>query len=59
MNGVEVSSDTPGPHSATATDFTIGFTAPAYSEYFKGLLDDVRVYNRALSASEISMLAMP
>ena len=28
-----------------------------HSPYFNGLIDDVRIYNRALSASEISLLA--
>jgi hypothetical protein len=57
VNGSQVASDTPGAHSTTATNFTVGLTSIDYDEYFHGLLDDVRVYNGALSASEISMLA--
>jgi hypothetical protein len=29
---------------------------PGFGEYFPGLIDDVRVYNRALSDSEIKAL---
>jgi hypothetical protein len=44
-------------------DFVIGaqqnfsMTTGAYSNFFVGALDDVRVYNRALSASEIGFLS--
>ena len=31
-------------------------TDPAYSNPFGGLIDDVRIYNRALSASEIQAM---
>ncbi|MBI5216604.1 MAG: T9SS type A sorting domain-containing protein [Ignavibacteriae bacterium] len=35
---------------------TIGRMVPQYSDYTEGVLDDIRIYNRALSASEISNL---
>ena len=30
--------------------------SPVYSEFYKGLMDDVRIYNRALDASEVAAL---
>ncbi len=36
--------------------FAIGLTATAFNEYFNGSLDDVRVYDRALSPEEITAL---
>ncbi len=37
----------------------IGASAPAGSTEFTGLIDDVRIYNRALSASEVLGLFNP
>jgi len=37
----------------------IGKTETGFSEDFHGLMDDVRIYNRALSAEEIRLLAEP
>ncbi len=39
----------------TATSLKIG-AEPAYNEYFTGYIDDVRVYNRALTGDEIKNL---
>ena len=52
LNGVQIASDTPTGHNVpSAANFRIGLT---YSgEYFNGTLDEVRIYNRALSADEI------
>lgn len=36
-----------------------GANTQASGEYYSGLLDDVRIYNRALSAAEIALLASP
>jgi len=45
---------TPGGPTTTQ-DVHIGhYPGPSGAEYFSGLLDDVRIYNRALSASEIA-----
>jgi RHS repeat-associated protein len=53
VNGVEVSSE---PETLTITTssnpLSIGGNTP-WGEYFDGLIDEVRVYNRALSQSEI------
>jgi hypothetical protein len=35
-------------------DFRIGSTGQPYTGYFPGSIDEVRVYNRALSATEIA-----
>ncbi len=44
-------------HSTPDTsNFAIGLTATAFDEYFNGSLDDVRVYDRALSEQEITAL---
>jgi hypothetical protein len=41
---------------ATDFDLNIGRTVPSGEANYKGLIDDVRIYDRALSASEITML---
>lgn len=45
-----------GSMDATAFPITIGKTADSAANYFNGLIDDARVYNRALSAAEIAAL---
>ena len=55
VNGVLKRSDTPGANNATAANFHIGKTC--CSEYFTGLIDDVALYNRALTADEVGELA--
>ncbi len=43
--------------SATATgNFLLGLDAQAGGQYAKGLLDDVRIYNRALTQAEITRI---
>lgn len=37
-------------------DVNIGRNPENTSDYYKGLIDDVRIYNRALSSSEITAL---
>lgn len=37
----------------------IGANQQSSGEYYSGLIDDVRVYNRALSSAEIALLASP
>lgn len=56
LDGVLKASDTNlGPNDATAAEFHIGKTCCA--EYFTGLIDDVAIYNRALTSSEVAELA--
>ena len=55
VNGVLKRSDTPGANDATAANFHIGKTC--CSEFFNGLIDDVAIYTRALSAGEVAELA--
>ena len=55
VNGVLKRSDTPGANNATAANFHIGKTC--CSEFFSGLIDDVAIYTRALSAGEVAELA--
>jgi prepilin-type N-terminal cleavage/methylation domain-containing protein len=54
VDGKIVGSDNPNGHNAVLSNFRIGSTNNG--EYFNGLIDDVRIYNRALSASEIADL---
>ena len=55
VNGVEVASDTL-PQAANGTGACLIGGAGAGSELFGGRIDDVRLYNRALSASEVQAL---
>ncbi|MCK5740370.1 T9SS type A sorting domain-containing protein, partial [bacterium] len=58
ING-QFSSSTPltGPINTTSFDLTIGQILPTISDYnFKGLVDDVQIYNRQLDATEILKL---
>jgi hypothetical protein len=41
---------------AAATDFIIGASNDGNEDFFDGLIDEVRIYNRALSADEIKRL---
>jgi hypothetical protein len=53
VNGVQVASAAvSGAIQASSSPLWIGGNQP-YGEYFAGLIDDVRVYNRALSQTEI------
>ena len=53
VNGVEVASFAQsGPLKASASALRIGGNN-VWGEFFDGLIDEVRVYNRALSAAEI------
>jgi hypothetical protein len=53
VNGVEVAAQqATGTIQSSSSPLSIGGNSP-YGEYFNGLIDDVRVYNRALSQAEI------
>jgi len=53
LNGVQVGSTPRTGALATSTNpLTIGGD-PIYGQYFTGLIDEVRVYSTALSASQI------
>jgi hypothetical protein len=45
------------PSIDTGAPLTMGSCNCGLSEYFNGILDDIRIYNRALSASEVAYLA--
>ncbi|MDF7801033.1 hypothetical protein P4C99_16270 [Pontiellaceae bacterium B1224] len=46
----------PSPNAATTANMYIGLDSAAQGYAFHGTIDDVRIYNRMLSASEISAL---
>jgi hypothetical protein len=55
VNGVQVSSRAQtGPIAVSANPLQIGGDS-VYGQYFQGSIDEVRVYNRALSAAEIQV----
>lgn len=57
LDGVPIfSQNVSGPIVADDNPLTIGLEAPGLTEYLQGKLDDIRIYNRALSAEEISDL---
>ena len=54
MNGVEVASEPVFAPPVTSGALRIGATTIWDFETFDGLIDDVRLYDRALSAAEIA-----
>ena len=46
-----------GPYAVSTTGWTIGTREAGYDYFFKGIIDDVRVYDEALSAEAIGALA--
>src|SRR5258707_7115543 len=53
INGVEAENHArTGTLQSTTTPLRIGNNSP-YGEFFQGLIDEVRIYNRTLSAVEI------
>ncbi|MES0491591.1 MAG: LamG-like jellyroll fold domain-containing protein [Leptospirales bacterium] len=54
LNGLEVANGTPNTLTIASSILYLGTDQSSY--YFKGSLDDVRVYNRALGPSEIKAL---
>ncbi len=55
VDGALASTSTVIPPAAPVTAFQIGRSVPA-SEYYKGLIDEVRVYNRALAQDEVKLI---
>jgi RHS repeat-associated protein len=54
VNGSEVASEpASGPIETSGGDLSIGGTAAFADQWFDGLIDEVRVYNRALTTGEI------
>src|SRR6185437_5622376 len=54
IDGVLEASDTPPTQpNVAAANFTVGATFVTNSEFFNGLMDDVRIYNNALSAAQV------
>ncbi len=55
LDGTQAAIDAPGSNGATTANFRIGSTNNA--EFFSGTLDDVAIYNNALTAAEVQALA--
>ena len=56
-NGIQVSSSAHPIGAVTVTvNWAIGATGDGTSRWFSGAIDDVRIYNRALSAAEVADL---
>jgi hypothetical protein len=53
VNGVQVSSTSASGPIAVSTGVLRLGAAPNGSDFFRGLIDDVRIYNRALTATQI------
>ena len=57
VNGVCVGSSGAGePFAVPSTSFVMGRRGPMSTQYYRGLLDEVRVYSRALSDAEVQAL---
>ncbi|PSR15158.1 MAG: hypothetical protein DA408_03725 [Bacteroidetes bacterium] len=57
VNGIEVNrKPSPGELNATALNFGMGNNPVEGGQYFNGALDNVKIYNRALTPEEISDL---
>jgi hypothetical protein len=55
VDGVEAGSlDRPGPIQPSQFDLVIGGYAPGSQSQFEGLVDEVRLFSRALGAEEIA-----
>ena len=55
INGALFGAAGPGGGVASnSADFWLGRSDPTNGEYFNGSIDDVRIYNRALSAGEVA-----
>jgi len=58
LNGEFLASETANdPVVQNDLPLEIGLETPVVSEYYDGKIDEIRIYNRSLSASEIALLA--
>jgi len=58
LNGTRIGTrSSPGGLLQNTEPLCIGFDPPGGDEYFQGVMDDVAVWNRALSAEEVARLA--
>jgi len=58
LNGVEVASDAQGKYIPNRSEkLTIGKASWKDASYLEGLMDDVRLYNRALAPEEVEAIA--
>jgi len=57
-DGAQISSQAAsGPNQNGGQDLHIGYEPAGFGgQYFSGTIDDVRIYNRALSAAEVKQL---
>ena len=55
-DGKQVASSTPGAHSASTQEFTIGASAVFAGRFFDGSIDEATLFNRALTSSEIATI---
>lgn len=59
VDGVVIATDSPADHNAAFANFTVGRTASGVfglNEWFDGILDDVAIFNRALTTQEITAI---
>lgn len=54
IDGTQEASRTPGSVSIVNDDYAIGYIRETGRVYHDGLIDDVRIYNRELSSTEVS-----
>ena len=57
LNGKELVKNTPNGNAHTVQDINFSIGRTNNSEYFSGILDEVGIWNRALTAAEIAELA--
>jgi hypothetical protein len=57
LNGAQVSSSTVAPQTAAVTSLVFGRWNGGAQEYFAGKLDEIRIYSRTLTSTEIQGLA--
>jgi RHS repeat-associated protein len=57
MDGIQANSSTAAPQTAVPTTLVFGRWNGGTAEYYAGKLDEVRIYSRTLSASEVALLA--
>lgn len=57
VDGRLVGSDTPGSHSANSASFSIAYSTVFDGRWFQGSIDEVAIFDRALSEAEIKGFA--